>query len=282
MNTKKLIFDIGSNRGEDSLFYVSRGYQVIAVDADVSLVDENKRVHKDHLDKIIFLNFAITETDNNSLDLFINHDSGKTSLIEEIGNRQNSFKEKAIVRTITLRTLIEQYGLPHYCKIDIEGYDIVAVRSLIGTGAIPPFISVEAECLPEEERFSERQIFDSLEILREAGYTRFKLVDQASLRVLDSKDHFYRRSTSLLFRIIRQLQLMLGVYSRLHNNKKFLGHKYQFPFGYSSSGPFGDELNGKWMNYDEAKRTYMFQRRQYFSVERNRQYSYWADWHAAL
>lgn len=281
MKSKGLIFDIGTNKGEDAMFYAHLGYNVIAVDADPSLIEENKREHKAHLDKITFLNYAISEKDGDTLELFINSDSGKNSLIEEVGARQDSLAGKVAVKTITLRTLVEQYGLPYYIKIDIEGYDAVAVRSLIGMPEMPPYISVEAECLPEDDRFSEEGIFETLDTLRNAGYTRFKLIDQASLRVLDDRDTYYRDSTTLPHRIIRKLQQVTGVHSSPYNYKKVLEKKYGFPLVYSSSGPFGEDSAGHWMSYEQAKKVYLFQRRQYFSIEPNRRYSYWADWHAA-
>lgn len=281
MKSKGLIFDIGTNKGEDALFYAHLGYEVIAVDADPSLVEENKRTHAAQLDKITFLNYAISETDGDTLELFINSDSGKNSLIQEVGARQDSLAGKVAVKTITLRTLVEQYGLPHYIKIDIEGYDAIAVRSLIGMSEMPPYISVEAECLPEDDRFSEEGIFETLDTLRDAGYTRFKLIDQATLRVLDDTDTYYRDSTTLPHRVIRKAQQLTGIFSAPYNDKKVLEKKYGFALVYSASGPFGEESAGEWMTYEEAKRTYLFQRRQYFSIEANRRWSYWADWHAA-
>src|SRR6185437_2980482 len=112
-------------------------------------------------DRAIFLNYAISDTDNTTVDLFLNNDSAKSSLIADVGERQNNFKKIVKVKTITLRTLMEQYGIPYYCKIDIEGYDPVAIKSLKGTSEIPKYISAEAECKSDEDKFSEDGIFDS-------------------------------------------------------------------------------------------------------------------------
>lgn len=280
MQSDKLIFDIGTNKGEDALFYAHQGYRVIAVDADPALIAENRKIHAALSDQITFINFAISETDGETLELFVNDDSGKTSLIAEIGGRQGALKEKVTTTTITLSSLMQQYGVPYYCKIDIEGFDAVAVRSLIGMSLKPKYISVEAECMPHEDRFSEEGIFETLDVLQEAGYTRFKLIDQASLQVLHAGSHHYTDSARFIFRAIRKLQRLTGFYTRSYNYKMVLEKKYRFPFVYSASGPFGEEAAGMWMSYSEARATYLAQRRQYFAIEPNRRYSYWADWHA--
>jgi FkbM family methyltransferase len=280
MDRNKLIFDIGTNKGEDALFYAQQGYQVIAVDADPALIAANKLEYALLKDQITFLNYAIATTDDETLDLYINADPGKTSLIEEIGGRQDALKEKIAVTTITLRTLIARYGVPFYCKIDIEGFDAVAVRSLLGNDVMPEYMSVETECLPHEERFSESGIYETLDVLKEAGYTKFKLVDQASLQVLSANSNYYRDSALLHHRIIRKLQRITGIFSPWYNNKKALEKQFGFPFVYSASGPFGEDTRGSWMSYESAKEAYLNQRRQYFSIGPNRRYSYWADWHA--
>ena len=280
MNTRKLIFDIGTNKGEDAIFYASMGYDVIAVDADPELIQANKAQHKNYDGQITFLNYAIAGEDGQQLELYINGDSGMTSLIEEVGSRQQNLAATAMVDTITLRTLIKRYGCPYYCKIDIEGFDATAVRSMQGVGEMPAYISVEAECKPEDDRFSEDGIFETLDTLRDAGYSSFKLIDQASLKVLDDKDRYYKSSTTLPYRAIRKLQKLTHVYFGSYNHKKVLERVHGHPFVYSASGPFGEATDGEWMDYEEAKKTYLFQRRQYFSIAANRRYSYWADWHA--
>jgi FkbM family methyltransferase len=251
MTNSRLIFDIGTNKGEDALFYARQGFRVIAVDADPALIAANKEDHVTLKDQITFLNYAIAQTDGETLELYVNADPGKTSLIEEIGGRQDALKDKVAVTTTTLKTLMEQYGVPFYCKIDIEGFDAVAVRSLLGTKSMPEYMSVETECLPHEDRFSEEGIFETLDVLKEAGYTKFKLIDQAS-----------------------------GTCTSWYNNKKVLEKRFGIPFVYSASGPFGEDTAGSWMSYETARETYLIQRRQYFSIEPNRRYSYWADWHA--
>lgn len=39
---EELIYDIGFHKGEDTLFYLLKGYNVVAVDADIELIEEGK------------------------------------------------------------------------------------------------------------------------------------------------------------------------------------------------------------------------------------------------
>lgn len=43
---EELIYDIGFHKGEDTLFYLLKGYNVVAVDADIELIEEGKALLK--------------------------------------------------------------------------------------------------------------------------------------------------------------------------------------------------------------------------------------------
>jgi hypothetical protein len=74
------------------------------------------------------------------------------------------------VETATLSQLFDRYGVPYYVKCDLEGGDKIFVEQLLSDVRRPEFVSVEmsASDLPE--------------MLREAGYDRFQIVDQSRLR----------------------------------------------------------------------------------------------------
>ena len=40
---EELIYDIGFHKGEDTLFYLLKGYNVVAVDADIELLNSNRQ-----------------------------------------------------------------------------------------------------------------------------------------------------------------------------------------------------------------------------------------------
>lgn len=275
----RLIFDIGTHIGEDTHFYLSKGYKVIAIDADPATIEANKKKFSGNSD-VTFLNYAISDTDGQLISLFVNEDSSKNSLFSEIGGRQDSLQQVVQVPTRTLSSLMQEYGVPFYCKIDIEGYDPVAIRSIRPVKELPRFTSAETECKPDEARQSEDGIFDALDALKEVGYTKFKLVDQTTLMVLDNRD-FYKARSSFAYKLMRKLQKLTGSYTAWFANKQRLSKKYNYSFVHDATGPFGDELEGdKWMSYEEAKALYLFHRRSYYSIEANKNFGMWADWHA--
>ena len=46
---EELIYDIGFHKGEDTLFYLLKGYNVVAVDADIELIEEGKSSLKEYI-----------------------------------------------------------------------------------------------------------------------------------------------------------------------------------------------------------------------------------------
>lgn len=263
----KTIFDIGFHRGEDTGYYLYLGYDVVAVDANPDMVETATSTFANEIQagRLVILNYAITASDNETIELNVSQQSLWTSLRPEVASRLNSSKGQITVRTRRLDTLIGTYGTPHYCKVDIEGYDAVAVDALKTVQPLPAYISVETECIGEHEIISDEQALETLVRLHEAGYHYFKLVDQSSLTVL-SEGPFYgtKRQTA------RAEHLM--------NLKK--KHKYDFPL--SATGPFGPDLEGEWVDYSFARELLLLHRRSFFEQDNVTNFSFWCDWHAMV
>src|SRR5690606_41652011 len=62
------------------------------------------------------------------------------------------------VPSITLSSLFEDFGLPFYLKIDVEGADQAVLEQLHSGGAFPDYVSVERS----EEHTSELQSRENL------------------------------------------------------------------------------------------------------------------------
>lgn len=71
------------------------------------------------------------------------------------------------VETTTCEKLIEQYGVPTYLKIDIEGYDGVCMRSLakLPCKLLPPFISFEEQ----GKQAHPQRVVSSSDVMAELG-----------------------------------------------------------------------------------------------------------------
>lgn len=173
---EKLIFDLGFHDGDTASFYLRNYHKVIGVECNPYLRKHNiDKFHKQIKEgSLTLVDKCVSDKDgvvvpfyiSNTLDLW-------SSTIRSIAERVEE-SEEVFVETITLRTLIEKYGCPYYCKIDIEGNDVYAIRSLKGLDEIPQIVSVEAECLGKGEVAK----INMLDELRDVGYREFFIVDQ--------------------------------------------------------------------------------------------------------
>jgi hypothetical protein len=177
------------------------------------------------------------------------------------------------VPVVSMPGLIAEHGLPDYCKIDIEGYDIVAVRWLATVDGRPRYISVESECLSDVAAdASQSDPLQTLDALRAAGYTRFKLVDQRSLTVLRPGRQFYRNLLGAPKRVDERLL------QQLRRMRVRARQRRTFPLGVT--GPWGPDLAGDWLDGDVASEMLVQQRRDYFTTRTATPYGFWCDWHA--
>ena len=237
---KKVIVDLGAHRGEDSDFYLRKGFRVIAVDASDELCKIISQRFKDHPNRNDFkiLNYAITEKDDEVVEFYENIDESYWGTIFESWDQRNkgfgTTSIKKTVKTIRLDTLIQnelqnEESL-EYVKIDIEGADTMALRSLYNLKQKPKFVSLESE------KVSWDRLIAEFTILKDLGYHKFKVVDQT--KVQDQKCPY----------------------------PPLEGDYIDYKFELGSTGLFGHELPGEWLSADEAIKVYkkIFFRYKYF------------------
>jgi hypothetical protein len=144
--------------------------------------------------------------------------------------------------------LLEQYGVPSYLKIDIEGHDHYCVADL-RSDDLPAYVSLEMAQV------------EVLFALRDLGYTGFKLITQNdhSQLVVDlfSVKALLKRRLQAYPAALRfgqwasRLRQRMAAPSRASAN----GSTWRFPFG--SSGPFGEDTAGRWQSCDEVVYTWV-------------------------
>jgi len=209
-----LVYDVGMHVGQDTAFYLKKGFRVIAIEANPLLVQTARLNFEDALEngQLIILNLGIDQAPGYR-DLYVNHAYSEwSSLVPEIGARGGAFHVHRIP-TETLRNVMLKYGVPHYLKIDIEGKDYEALESLKDTDLRPTFTSVETG--PSLMWLTQ---------LIDLGYSRFKLVNQACHAdwVLPAPPQ----------------------------EGRLVSHS----FARGSSGPFGEESPGEWERADSVRR----------------------------
>ena len=221
-----LIYDVGAHKGEDAEFYLKKGFRVIAIEANPQFCAIVSERLPDYVKSgaLTVLNVAIS---NNIGDIEFYVDQkvsvwGTTNRDWVARNRGLGSGEvqTLTVKSVRLADIMQEYGVPRYCKIDIEGNDLDALMSLDSVSEPPRFISIESDKTSWEKLFREFQTFEKL------GYNRYKIIDQSLV--------------SLQKVPMPPLE----------------GGPYIGSFESGSSGLFGNELPGPWLDLFQALEAY--------------------------
>ncbi len=273
---ENLIYDIGMHNGDDTAYYLSLGYNVIAIEASPDLVEKGKlRFQQEIADKRLeILNVGIASK-SDFMDFYLNKaNSVWNSFDKEIGERGGLGFEIIKIRTTGLDEIIGDKGLPYYMKIDIEGNDILCLMSLTGSKEKPKYISAEVNDI------------SILNKLYELGYRKFKLIDQFKFLPLElpatrefkiyKKHYFFSHSMNFFVRASRKLfekyvnRYCLAQYRKLFN----------YDHAQGSSGPFGEGLPGRWVDYEQLLKVYQFYKTSFENSRRFGGFNFWIDIHA--
>jgi FkbM family methyltransferase len=276
----KMIFDVGANDGSDAAYYLGLGYSVVAIEADPLLADglRNRFLAEIAGGRVAVVNAAVTARDQEKVAFYVSRDDTESSLIASLAKRSGPGVEEIGVRGRSLCSLFGEYGLPWYCKIDIEGYDAAAVAGMAGWGGRPAYISCEGTGHPIGEiGRDERLLYIVLDALAAQGYRRFKLVDQESLLVLTDAGH-YGRLYRWPVRIRTKLERWVGRPTPGYNNRLWLARQ-ALPEAGSVSGAFGEVLAGEWADYEITRRRMFRHFSDYYHYTKNKQYIFWVDIH---
>lgn len=161
-----LIFDLGMNQGEDSEFYLAKGFHVVAVEANPAMVAAALPRLAGHEGRFVIEAAGLAE-EAGTRPFYVNLDNDHWSSFDRgYGTREGSRFELREVPCVTLAELIARHGVPRYMKIDIEGADRMVLRHLAALGVRPDFLSIEEYGVT------------AFEDLAACGYTRFNIVPQ--------------------------------------------------------------------------------------------------------
>lgn len=165
-----LVFDIGCNNGDDSDKYLNLMCNVVAVECAPRMCKHLRERFKDE-PRFTLEEVCISEKDDEEVTFYVSEHDTWSSTHREIAERKSAATEIR-VKTATMQSLFDKHGIPRYCKIDIEGNDIVALRSMRSR---PEYVSCETECVGNGGCENPFEVIDQL---HEMGYTQFKLVCQ--------------------------------------------------------------------------------------------------------
>jgi FkbM family methyltransferase len=132
-----LVFDIGANYGWKTELFVALGARVIAVEPQRECVDIlNRKFKSSHLVHIENLAVGANETVGHIWKSDVRNQLSSMSrewisAVKKSGRfRHFEWSSMEAVTVTTLDHLIQQYGVPDFCKIDTEGYESEVIAGL--------------------------------------------------------------------------------------------------------------------------------------------------------
>ena len=237
---KDLVYDIGMHKGEDTEFYLRKGFRVVAFEADPDLVQLCTNRLKEFIDRnrltIVagaIINREAIEAGQTRILFYRNDKVSVWGTVcvnwaernERLGT-SNSILE---VDVVDLARIMQQHGVPHYMKIDIEGSDMVCVNALTLFRERPDYISLESD------KTSFANIKREIDAFADLGYDSFQVVEQSGIPHAQVPPHPAQEGAYVAWR-----------------------------FEYGSSGLFGAELDGEWQSKREILRQYRVIRLGYY------------------
>lgn len=181
-----LIFDVGLHRGQDTEYYLSKGFRVVAFEANPTLVRHCREQFAEAIanDRLIIVEGAIVSPDsdaahagrvrfwlNETMDIWGTADAAWAQRNARLGTRSKQID----VAAVDLAAALREHGVPHYMKVDIEGSDLVCLRALEAFRERPRYVSMESD------KTSLAAIRAELELLATLGYDAFQLIEQSSI-----------------------------------------------------------------------------------------------------
>jgi FkbM family methyltransferase len=222
-----LIFDVGMHKGEDTDFYLKKGFRVVSFEADPDLVKHCKRRFADQIarDQLNIIEGAIApEQPGDRVQFYTSSHSVWGTIRPEwvarnavIGGATSRLIE---VRRVDITEIFNRFGVPFYLKIDVEGVDHHVLQVLQNLSCRPQYISIESEKNSFQELISEMNQLVGL------GYKKFKIVQQKNIPNTQIVSH------------------------------DVSGNEFEYIFENHSSGPFGEEIRQPWVSYNKAIRRY--------------------------
>lgn len=270
----KLVFDIGLHNGDDAAYYLHLGYRVIGVEANPVLASQcEQRFGPEIAQGRMTVVSAGVMRQPGEFTFYQSLKEPAWSTFEAGLNRKPGEWREVKVSCITAADLIARFGVPHFIKVDIEGADFQVLETLTPPAA-PAYISLE---------INSRDAF--LDRLVELGYDSFKFVDGLTCRpATPILDH------QIGWRVVRRISIMVPPFHRAMQSlpdslrpKAYWNPpgKYSpdgYPFPRLSSGAFGEQAAGRWLNRREAK--IWLQKLLSDFTKAGREHALWWDVHA--
>jgi FkbM family methyltransferase len=142
INAGQLVFDVGANRGQSSEVFLSLGARVIAFEPQMELHGEIRQVCR-HNPNLTIEGLGLGAVEETRRFFITAYDQVASLRDDWEGERIG----EEVIQVSTLDRQIARHGLPSYCKIDVEGWELPVLQGL--SQAIP-IISFEYHTSSDE------------------------------------------------------------------------------------------------------------------------------------
>lgn len=219
------------HKGEDSAFYLKKGFKVIAFEASPELAKGCRKRFSTAIanGELILIEGAIVDVHTHrsgpgSVPFYENTGNSVWGTVDSAWAERNeqlgASSEVIDVHVVDFDECLRQYGIPYYMKIDIEGMDRVCLNALLPFEHKPDFVSIEAE------KVSYTDLQSEIRLLQQLGYTRFSAVQQS------------------------------GISLQTEPNPCKEGNFANHTFQEGSSGLFGEDLPARWKDARQVLKQY--------------------------
>jgi len=213
-----LIYDVGMYDGSDTAFYLQKGFDVIAVEANPRQVEKMQTAFHAELasGRLTIHGVAVAAEAGTARLLVHDHDDWtRLDAFRDYRFDPGAYQELSVPAR-RFGDIYAEHETPYYVKLDIEGSETFAIRDIFASGRYPEYLSFEAN--PEKDAL--------LELCVEHGYRRFNIVPQKA-------------------KAGWQLP-----------NPPLEGNYVPVHFNTNMSGPFGREIPGAWMTLRQVHQAF--------------------------
>lgn len=128
-----LVFDVGANIGNRTSVFLDLKAKVVAVEPQPSCLN----ILKERFGNTIALEQVGLDEKEDTLTMYIADESTISTfskeyidLVKDTKFKKNNWNQTIQVPVIRIDNLIAKYGLPVFCKIDVEGYELNVLKGL--------------------------------------------------------------------------------------------------------------------------------------------------------